>query len=443
MARKRPGFGKQLAELHRWNAWATAALAASGLLLAWGLVREWGAIRIWIRQLHTAVGFLSGVLLISYIPLALRHLKQIKKRTRQRGNLAFVLVLLTGWLVSGIVLWQLRQFPPRWGNYARWIHELLTYVGLPYILYHSVTRLKWMKQPERRAVRTLDEPADPLSAAGGGDAEPQRASSVFLYPQEPSGRAPALPDKPGPWMNRRQFLKVSLGAALAVTVLPSFFRWLGSLPFASSGSGMEQAEPDADPNRMLPAPEPLPDSVRVVGGGAEGRFEIYSVTRLPSFSSDTWTFRIDGLVENPKVWNWEQFLRIPRKVQVSDFHCVTGWSVYHNTWEGIPLPELLEEAGVKPEATWVKFYSGDGVYTDALSLEQARMDDVMVAVLHDGKPIPRDYGGPARLIVPRMYAYKSVKWLDRIELIPQEHIGYWEERGYDNNAWIKRKGVML
>ncbi|RIE01970.1 molybdopterin-dependent oxidoreductase [Cohnella faecalis] len=189
-------------------------------------------------------------------------------------------------------------------------------------------------------------------------------------------------------------------------------------------------------NRMLPEPEPLPDSVRVIGGGAEGRFRVYTVTRLPSFDSQTWTFTLDGLVDRPAVWSWERFLAIARKVQVSDFHCVTGWSVYRNTWEGIPLSELLKLAGVNPKAKYVKFYSGDGEYTDALSLEQANMDDVMVAILHDGKPIHRDYGGPARLIVPKMYAYKSVKWLNRIELVDKPHTGYWEERGYDNDAWV-------
>lgn len=101
-----------------------------------------------------------------------------------------------------------------------------------------------------------------------------------------------------------------------------------------------------------------------------------------------------------------------------------------------PLARLLREAGVKPEAKYVKFYSGDGEYTDALSLDQANMDDVLVAVLHDGKPIHRDYGGPVRLIVPKMYAYKSVKWLERIELIDRPHTGYWEARGYDNDAWV-------
>lgn len=426
MNRKKAGFGKQLAELHRWNAWIVLALAVSGVLLAWGAIRELGEGRIWIKQLHIALGVISGILIVLYVPLGRRHLKQIRQRPRQKGNLGFVLFLLIGWLVSGIILWQLRHFPPRWANNARLVHQLLTYLGLPYILYHSVTRLKWMKQPGRRAVRTSDPALDPGQPIQGG------------WP------ASAGPESPGPWMDRRQFLKVTLGAALAVTVLPPFFRWLGS---ASGGaisiSGGGDSTPDPDPNQMLPAPQPLPDSANVIGGGAEGRFEMYTVTRLPTFTSDMWSFTIDGLVEKPVTWNWEQFLAQKRIVQVSDFHCVTGWSVYRNTWEGIPLSRLLQEAGVKPGAKTVKFYSGDGVYTDALTLEQANMDDVMVAVLHDGKPIHRDYGGPVRLIVPKMYAYKSVKWLSRIELIDQEHIGYWEERGYDNDAWLKGKGVPL
>jgi sulfoxide reductase catalytic subunit YedY len=424
MNRKKGGFGRQLAELHRWNAWLTAVLAVTGLLLGWGAVRELGEGRIWIKQAHLAIGVVSGLLLLLYVPMMKRHLKQLRQRPRQKGNLNFVLFLLAGWLLSGIVLWQLRHFPPRWANNALLVHQLLTYIGLPYVIYHSVTRLRWMKQPERRAMR-MNEEAISDSGTAGARREPEIG-----------------PPAPGPWLNRRQFLKASLGAAMAVTVLPPFFRWLGSVPAGAGlapGSGGMTA--DNNPNAMLPEPQPLPDSVNVIGGGAEGRFQVYTVTRLPAFTSTDWSFTINGLVDHPAVWTWEEFLKLARSVQVSDFHCVTGWSVYKNTWEGIPLSRLLQEAGVKTKARFVKFYSGDGVYTDALSIEQANMDDVMVAILHDGKPIHRDFGGPVRLIVPKMYAYKSVKWLNRIELIADEHIGYWEERGYDNNAWLKGEGL--
>lgn len=419
--RKRAGFGKQLVELHRWNAWLVVALAVSGLILSWGAARGWlGEGRVWIKQLHIYIGLITGIVLVLYAPLLKRHLKQLRGRPGQRGNLAFVVFLLLGWLASGIVLWQLRHLPPRWATNALVVHDLLTWVGLPYAAYHSITRMRWAKKPQRRAVRTDDR----AEAAGGTDAG--RPSAGALHPAA----------SPQPWMTRRQFIRSAVGVALAAAVLPSFFRWMGSSLSLNAGTGNIAAD-ETDANRMLPAPQPLPDSANVIGGGAKGSFRLYTVTPLPHFDSDSWRFTIDGLVDKPATWTWEQFLAIKRKVQVSDFHCVTGWSVYGNTWEGIPLAQLLDAAGVRTNAQFVKFYSGDGVYTDALSLEQARMKDVLVAVLHDGKPIHRDYGGPVRLIVPGMYAYKSVKWLDRIELIERPHIGYWEERGYDNDAWVK------
>jgi methionine sulfoxide reductase catalytic subunit len=421
MSKRKPGFGKQLAELHRWNAWIVLVLTITGLLLAWPVVRGWvnGEVRNPIKQLHVLLGLLSGVLILLYVPLTMRHLKQIRSRPRQKGNLSFVMILLVGWLLSGIVLWQIREFPPGWANSALIIHDLLTYIGVPYIIYHSVTRIRWMKNPERRAVRTQDD----VEQQPGGQ---KAAAHEGRYPE------------PTPLINRKQFLKWSLGAALTVAVAPSFFRWLSTSiggTFQTTPGGMKEVAPES--NLMLPNPTPLPDSVNVVGGGAQGFFRVYTVTDIPNSSSQTWSFAVDGLVDKSGRWNWEQFLKLARTVQVSDFHCVTGWSVYKNTWEGIPLSAMLKQAGVKPNAKFVKFYSGDGVYTDTLSLEQANMDDVMVALLHDGKPIHPDYGGPVRLIVPQMYAYKSVKWLQRIELIDKDQIGYWEERGYDTNAWVK------
>lgn len=423
MGGRKPGLGKQLAELHKWNGWIVLALAITGLLLTWDAVRGWfdGHFRNPVKQLHILIGILSGVLIALYIPLMRRHLKQIRQRPKQKGNLSFVMVLLVGWLLSGIVLWQIRKFPPQWANGALVVHDLLTWIGIPYIIYHSVTRMKWMKKPERRAIQISEnienrELGNPDVAAHVG------------FPVE----------GPTPWINRRQFLRGSLGVGLAIAVAPTFFRWLTT----TGGGGMTplqrgMSDVSNETNLMLPNPTPMPDSANVVGGGAKGYFRVYSVTPLPTFDSRTWSFSIKGLVDKPLSWNWEQFLALARTVQVSDFHCVTGWSVYKNTWEGIPLSALLIQAGIKSNARFVKFYSGDGVYTDTLTLEQANMDDVLVALLHDGKPIHRDYGGPVRLIVPKMYAYKSVKWLDGIELIDQEHIGYWEKRGYDTDAWVK------
>lgn len=481
MSGKKPGLGKKLSLLHRWNGWVVLALTVSGLLLAWEAVRGWldGEARNPIKQLHIALGLLSAALIALYIPLMKRHLKQIRQRPRQKGNLGFVLVLLVGWFLSGVVLWQIRRFPPEWANGALLVHDVFTWIGVPYILYHSITRIRWMRKPERRAIRTTDdEPVAPGPGVAAHDAVPTggdvaaarnaapMAGSVAGAPTgegvaaaQGNGRTPGAPgslkweersppaqaikpyEAPRPVLNRKQFLKWTAGAVLTAAVAPSFIRWLNRAGgFGGGGGGLpgvDEPAGAANANLMTPDPIPLPDSANVVGGGAQGYFRVYTVTPLPVFDSQTWSFTIDGLVEQPQTWNWERFLALKREVQVSDFHCVTGWSVYNNTWEGIRLAALLREAGVQSAARFVKFYSGDGVYTDSLSLEQAEMDDILVAVLHDGKPIHRDYGGPVRLVVPRMYAYKSVKWLDRIELIDKDHIGYWEQRGYDKDAWIR------
>ncbi len=107
-----------------------------------------------------------------------------------------------------------------------------------------------------------------------------------------------------------------------------------------------------------------------------------------------------------------------------------------NTWERYSPTRFPQYGRSKPEAKTIKFYSGDGVYTDSITLEQAQLKDIMVALLHDGNIIPADLGGPVRLVIPKMYAYKSVKWLNRIELIAEDHTGYWELRGYDKDAWL-------
>lgn len=239
-------------------------------------------------------------------------------------------------------------------------------------------------------------------------------------------------DDRNPIYRRRTFLKVLSGSIIAAAFLPVITKW-----FRSSFLNFWSTETITDGNELRPLPQPHPKSSPPIGGGRRGEFRYYTVTEVPELNNENWSFTIDGLVERKKYYNWSEFVKLHRDVQVSDFHCVTGWSVYNITWEGIPLKKLLQVAGVKKEAKYVKFYSADGVYTDSLTLDQAMMDDVTVAVLMDGKLITQNNGGPVRLIVFKMYAYKSVKWLNRIELIQNEHIGYWEKRGYSNNAWVK------
>lgn len=406
LATLRKGYGRKLAGIHSLNGWIVFLLAVSGLMLFGGYWRGvLGEGRVWLKGIHIVLGLASLLPMAAYALLAPKHWKQLRGKPWQRANVIVVLALLGGWLLSGIVLWLHRQLGPGWANPALTWHDLLTWIGLPYVLYHSITRLKWLKQAGRRTVRTGRE----------------------------DGLHPAA--SPEALMSRRTFIRTAVGAGIALAVGPSFLQWAGKA-LGSAGGATSEELASRDANRLIPAPQPLPASLPPQGGGAKGNFRVYTVTPIPSFTNADWSFTIDGLVEKSFIWNWEQFVELKRTVQVSDFHCVTGWSVYGNTWEGIPLKLLLEQAGVKAGAATAKFYSGDGVYTDSLTLEQAVMDDVMVAVLHDGKPIPSDLGGPVRLIVPRMYAYKSVKWLNRIELIKGDHTGYWEERGYSKDAWV-------
>ncbi|HEY0827231.1 MAG TPA: molybdopterin-dependent oxidoreductase [Bacilli bacterium] len=402
-------YGKKLNKIHAWNAVTILLLTITGILLYVPAFRTLGAIRVIVKDVHIYLGVLSIFLILLYIPLIFKHLKQLKGKLGQRWNLGIVLFILLGWSLSGIVLWQLRSFPPSWNNAALLIHDLFTFVGVPYAIYHSITRIRWLKSPARR--KKVDYT---------GETPQERSLTDLLY-------------------TRRVFIRWSIALVLLAAIGPSLYRWLRS-NFTTITPPLDKLLTESG-NRMLPPPSPMADSLIPIGGGYQGNFRIYTVTPIPSFSSDKWKFGVAGLVDHPMQLDWQSFINIHRKVQVSDFHCVTGWSVYKLTWEGIPLSAFLKLAGVQKKAKFVKFYSGDGVYTDTLSLEQAAMDDVMLAVLLDGKEIPQDYGGPVKLIVPKMYAYKSVKWLQSIELIEEDHIGYWEARGYDTDAWVDKPSV--
>lgn len=420
--RRNASLGKKLLRLHAWNGWLVLVLAVSGIVLFFPALRgEFSLVRVALKQGHIVLGLVSAAIVLLYIPAMRKHLQQLRGRPRQQWNLAIVLTLLAGWIVSGLVLWQFRSLPPALTNSALWMHDLLTWVGVPYAIFHAVTRSRWLRV-KRREVKGKD------GGALSGEPLP-----TVLPARVRIGRLNG-------WLRdavytRRSFLTWSFAGLLLVLVGPKFTRWL----FSGSSLVAPFDASQFDANRMLPAPVPLAESLQPIGGGGKGEFRIYTVVPMPVFTADHWKFWISGLVDKRLEWNWEQFLQIPRKVQVSDFHCVTGWSVYNTTWEGIPLKELLAMAGVQSSAKYVKFYSGDGVYTDCLTLAQANLDDVMVAVLMDGKPITRDLGGPVRLIVPKMFAYKSVKWLWSIELIAEEHIGYWEANGYDQHAWVPGK----
>jgi DMSO/TMAO reductase YedYZ molybdopterin-dependent catalytic subunit len=170
-----------------------------------------------------------------------------------------------------------------------------------------------------------------------------------------------------------------------------------------------------------------------------GRFRIYTVTGdLPSRSRAEYRLRVQGLVDEQIVLTYDDLLAMTPTSLTRDFQCVTGWRVHDVEWKGVRLGDVLDRAGVAPEARAVRFTSFDGAYSESLTLAQARRRDVLVAYELEGAPLSDEHGGPVRLYVAPMYGYKSLKWLDTIVLTKDVQEGYWEVRGYDVDGWVGR-----
>ena len=166
-------------------------------------------------------------------------------------------------------------------------------------------------------------------------------------------------------------------------------------------------------------------------------FRIYTVTgSIPTIAPATYRLRVDGMVEHPLDLSLGDLRAMKRTKLVHYFQCVTGWRVPSVHWEGVRLADVLDRAGVQRGGTALRFFSGDGVYTESLTISQAQLPDVLVADRMIGNDVTPEHGGPVRLYVATMYGYKSIKWLDRIEVINEVIPGYWENYGYAVNGWI-------
>jgi len=162
-------------------------------------------------------------------------------------------------------------------------------------------------------------------------------------------------------------------------------------------------------------------------------FPILDLGVKPDVSKSDWALKITGLVENPVTLTWEQFLALPQFKDVSDFHCVTTWSQFDMIWDGVAFLTLADLVKPKPEATHVFFKSYDG-YSTNNPLDVLMDDDVLIAHSWNGQPLPPEHGGPARVIVPKRYAWKGAKWIREITFMNRDILGFWELRGYSNTA---------
>ncbi|MEV4995813.1 molybdopterin-dependent oxidoreductase [Streptomyces niveus] len=210
---------------------------------------------------------------------------------------------------------------------------------------------------------------------------------------------------------------LGLGAAGVVTA-PYLQRGLESFLGSVSGS---------DPTGLTGL---LPN-----GGG----FRYYSVAAsVPRKGPEDYRLTVDGLVDRPATYTLDALRKLPQTRMVRDVQCVTGWRVPETPFEGVRLSRILDAAGVRPGAKAIRFTCFDGTYTESLTMEQARRPDVLVALKMQDKPVEHSHGGPVRLYVAPMYFYKSAKWLSGISVTPDVRPGYWEERGYDVDAWVGR-----
>lgn len=181
----------------------------------------------------------------------------------------------------------------------------------------------------------------------------------------------------------------------------------------------------------------LGDNLGVAAIVPTGGWRIYNVKDpMPTFDPATYSLTIDGNVENPVTLTWSDVQGTDMATQVTDFHCVTGWSVDKVHWRGITAQTILDLVKPRPPAQNVNFQSLEEPYFDQLTMKQFKLPSVMLATEMDGKPLTRPHGAPMRLVIPQMYGYKGVKWLSKITFENEPTLGFWETRGYDADAWV-------
>ena len=302
----------------------------------------------------------------------------------QKLNSIWTAIAAVLFLLTGIVQWRWSSFPVEWRRGASQLHDLLTVFSLAVLAGH--VHLAVIHRSTRPSMRGM------LTGRVARDWAIEHHPRWFADPAEQTGTR----------VGRRAVL-AGIGTG-AVTVLTGG-RWL--------------------PTIVLPS--------------SDGGWRIYNVAgHTPSPAG----FRlvVDGLVRQTRSFDLRSLTDLAGVERIRDFECVTGWKVDDVVWRGILVRDLVADAGPLAEASHLTFHSRDGVYTDSLSIAQAAADDTMIALEMNGRPLPLRHGGPARLVVPTMYGYKSVKWVGRIQLTDQEELGYWEQRGYARDARIDTSG---
>lgn len=202
--------------------------------------------------------------------------------------------------------------------------------------------------------------------------------------------------------------------------LATVFTGLGALVLLSRASGVTRAVSKVTES-VLP----------------DGGWRIYAIqSPMPVFEPATYTLKITGEVEEPMELSWDEVLDWPAHKSTSDFHCVTGWSVMDVRWKGILPKEIVERVRPTSKAKFVTMYSLEEPYVDQVTMDQFLHEDNVLAHTMDGEPLTREHGSPLRMVLPQMYGYKGVKWVKELRFVSKMELGYWEQRGYDVDAYV-------
>jgi DMSO/TMAO reductase YedYZ molybdopterin-dependent catalytic subunit len=181
--------------------------------------------------------------------------------------------------------------------------------------------------------------------------------------------------------------------------------------------------------KRITSPDTLKKNRLPPGQKATDKWPVLHYGKVYHIKPGEWTLKIAGLVEKERTLTFNEFEALPKVEVFSDIHCVTTWSRYDNVWEGVSTATIKDMAGIRGAAKYV-IVQGEGGFTTNLSLEDFFQSDVLFALKHDGKPLTAEHGGPVRLVVPRLYFWKSAKWVTGIRFQAENEAGFWERTGY-------------
>ncbi|PRO66299.1 molybdopterin-dependent oxidoreductase [Alkalicoccus urumqiensis] len=364
----------RLTTLHHLHGILFVFLFLSGIALYTAPLRTWfNEIQFPLVSFHIA----SALVYLLLVLLQLKRLYVYTKRKppKKTFNLMLNLSAFFLWSTTGAVMYFQAALPQMLTNPSVWIHGMLTFVYFPWAVFHSLTHAFHIQVPWPVWWKSRKEPP-----------------------------AHVKENIPG----RRDFIKL--------TALGTAFLFAGGLV-----------------KWFQPVLTAAGDETRM-----RGYFRIYNVTNdYPRYTEREWELTIDGLVSSPVTISRQELRALPETAVVTDFYCVTGWSVRNVEMRGVLVRDVLSNFSITPEGTSVTAYSGDGLYYDTFTVSQLVDEDAMLVFSLNDDELIHAQGYPCRLFHPEMYGYKSVKWLERLEFTEERQQGYWQVNGdYDLNGYL-------